>query len=86
MKRILYKNDPSYNTEMAKSYTYTFSVKDYTYFFTREEWNSIPTINSQPHFNPETEYLVLIEKEVNGEVVREWTVDTIPPIITHPPI
>lgn len=77
--KIVYKSNPNYWHIMQEANAYTFSVKDYTYFYSREEWEAIPTINQQPVFNPETEYLLLQEIEQNGQVVRQWVKDIIPP-------
>lgn len=81
MSRVLLKTDPRYNSEMLKAYPYTFSVKNYTYFFTREEWDAIPTLNTPPAYDPETEYLALVEQEENNGVVRRWVKDVVPPVM-----
>lgn len=78
--RLLDKDDPRYDAEMSKAYPFTFSVKGYAYFFTREEWEAIPVVNTPPSFNPATEYLQLVEQEENGQVVRRWVVDVVPPV------
>lgn len=69
----LYKTDVGY-AEALQTYPYVFSVRNYAYFFTRQEWADMPFTNTQPSFNPETQDLVVEEYEDGDVVNRRWIV------------
>ena len=74
----LYKSNPEY-AEALKVYPYVFSIRNYGYFFSREDWNAIQFTNVQPTFNPETEDLLVEEYEEDDVVKRRWVVEPKPP-------
>lgn len=69
----IYKTDEEYG-QALQLYPYVFSVRNYAYFFTRQEWDDMPFTNTQPAFNPETQDLVVEEYEENDSVKRRWIV------------
>lgn len=71
------KSNPQY-AELVASSLIHFSVKDYGYFFTRQEWHEIPFINQQPTFNPESEYLEVEIQETPNGLRRLWVVQNTP--------
>lgn len=73
MIRKFFKTDEGYDALLAQ-YPYVFSIRNYTYFFTKEEWAAIPITNTPPAFNPETQDLLLEEYEDSGVVKRRWVV------------
>jgi hypothetical protein len=71
MKRIL-KSNPEYPRLVASSPIH-FSVKDYGFFLTPEEWRNVPIINEQPS-TQEGQFLNLVMVDVDGQLRREWVV------------
>lgn len=69
----LYKTDEGY-AQALQQYPYVFSVRNYAYFFTREQWAAMPFTNTQPAFNPETQDLVVEEYEDGYVIKRRWIV------------
>lgn len=69
----IYKTAPEY-AEALQIYPYVFSIRNYTYFFTRQEWNDMPFTNSQPAFDPSSEDLTVEEYEENDTVKRRWII------------
>lgn len=69
----LYKIDNGY-VEALQLYPYVFSIRNYTYFFTKEEWAAMPFTNTQPAFNPDTHDLVVEDYEEDDVVKRRWIV------------
>ena len=74
--RIL-KSDSRWE-QAIQDYPYVFSVKDYGYFYSRAEWEAIPFANSQPAFNPLTQYLEVRMIETAQGVMREWFISDNP--------
>lgn len=74
MKRLL-KSNPEYPALVASSPIH-YSVGDYGFFLTPEEWRNIPIVNTQP-IAGEGEYLNLIMVEIDGQLRRQWTLETI---------
>jgi hypothetical protein len=73
MKRLL-KSNPEYSTLVASSPIH-YSVRDYGLFLSHEEWRQIPIINTQPVAG-EGQYLSIIIVEVDGQLRRQWMVET----------
>lgn len=71
------KSNPQY-AELVASSLIHFSIKDYGYFFTREQWAEIPFMNQQPAFNPTSEYLEVTMTETPDGLRRQWIVSPIP--------
>lgn len=72
MKRLL-KSNPEYPALVASSPIH-YSVGDYGFFLTPEEWRQIPIINSQPSITT-NQYLNLVMVEVGGQLSRQWIVE-----------
>jgi hypothetical protein len=73
MKRLL-KSNPEYSTLVASSPIH-YSVRDYGLFLSHEEWRNIPIINQQPVAG-DGQYLSIIIVEVDGQLRRQWMVET----------
>jgi hypothetical protein len=73
----LFKSNRRY-AELVGSSPIHFSVKNYGFFMTPEEWRQIPILNAQPSVG-EGQYLNLIMLEVNGQLRRQWVVEEVPP-------
>jgi hypothetical protein len=71
---VIYKSQAEEFAAALQTFPYVFSIRDYAYFFTRQEWNSIQVTNVQPVFNADTQDLVIEEYELNSEVKRRWIV------------
>lgn len=71
------KSNPQY-AELVASSLIHFSIKDYGYFFTRQEWEDIPFMNQQPAFNPVSEYLEVEMEETANGLRRKWVVQNTP--------
>ena len=69
---VIYKSQTEEYAEALETYPYVFSIRNYGYFFSREDWNAIEFTNAQPAFNPLIEDLVAEEYEESGVVKRRW--------------
>ena len=77
---IKYKSEENYYNVLKRG-SYIFSIKDYTYIFTKQEWDEIPIVNNQPSFNVVSQYLQIETFEEDGVVKRRWIVTDVPPEI-----
>lgn len=78
MTRVYLKGTEKHDESLAL-YPYVFSVKNYAYFFSKEEWESIPFTNKQPDFNPASQFLQVETYEENNELKNRWIVTNFPP-------
>jgi hypothetical protein len=67
------KSNPEHNSYFLQ-YPIAFGIRDYTYFLSYEENESIPITNQQPSFNPSTQDLILEQYEENENLNRRWIV------------
>ena len=71
---VIYKSQAVQYAQALETYPYVFSIRDYGYFFTRQEWNDIQVTNVQPAFNAATHDLIIEEYEENDQVKRRWII------------